>query len=263
MVQGQKALVAQYLELQSRDSADALFLTYDEEMEGAFFYPESTWAQGRNRLLEEALKRDEYLYYIFCDDDIEFRQGAWSLFEEQLEKYIPAIGVPVFPRTKPNVLKFPKFSAQPFFINDEQLIAFHRDVVHDRIIVPYQTRFDALNWWASCEIQQILIQNFYSQGALQFNSIVIDNVCKERYSQQHESDKTFRDAVISWIGKQFVGTYKLTAHYHPPRLYQILWRFMVYKFRHAVGMSTFRVSSETMKRKLLGGSDLYHQTSNN
>jgi hypothetical protein len=224
LVQGQAHLVRKYEGLALRKNADTLFLTYDKHLDGALFFPESTWAEGRNILLNEARKSDDYEYYIFCDDDIEFEQGSWDEFEDHLRRYCPGIGIPIFPKTRNSALRFPRLRCQPFFVNDEQLIAFHCDVVKDGVVLPYYTNFDEINWWASCEIQQILIQNFYVLSALQFNDIIITNTCKKRYKSEFEHHASFRDVVHEWLEKQFKRPYRLTSHYFPLRLYRLLFR---------------------------------------
>ena len=55
LVQGQANLVQSYLDLYGRVSSDAIYLTYDKPMEGAIYFPNSTWSEGRNRLLKESL----------------------------------------------------------------------------------------------------------------------------------------------------------------------------------------------------------------
>ncbi|MFC1830899.1 hypothetical protein ACFL0S_02625 [Thermodesulfobacteriota bacterium] len=249
LVQGQAHLVRKYAGLASRKDADALFLTYDEPMDDAFFCPGSTWAEGRNILLSEARKSDGYEYYIFCDDDIKFEQGSWDEFEHYLRGYNPGIGIPIFPKTRNSALQFPRLRCQPFFVNDEQLIAFHKDVVQDEIVLPYYTNFDAINWWASCEIQQILIQNFYALSALQFNNIIITNTCKKRYKSEFEHHASFRDVVHEWLEKQFKRRYILTSHYFPLRLHRLMFRILHSRVRRYISGS--RSVPELLPEKLL------------
>ena len=71
LVQGKSEYISKFFFLQERKRAHALFLTYDAKVEGALYLPESTFAQGRNKLLIEAEKlKNNYLYYIFLDDDV-------------------------------------------------------------------------------------------------------------------------------------------------------------------------------------------------
>lgn len=257
LVQGEKKLVQNYLELSRRPRADAIYLTYDEPLDGAIFYPDSTWAQGRNKLLDAALQAGEYLYYVFCDDDIAFKRGSWQDFEECLLTSIPAVGVPIVPRTVLTRLKFPKISYQPFFINDEQLIAFHKDVVKDQLVVPYVTQYDDINWWISCEIQQILIQNFYPLYAIQFNDIQIQNTCRERYQSNHGNDKDFRTTVKQWIKDQLREPYNLTARYTPPRYHAIMFRKLAFSLSRNSGNKTYTVKQDKVFRQVLKDSELF------
>ena len=58
---------------------DIILLTWKEpsDRKGAIFYPKSTWNEGRNRLLKEALSRNaEYIYYIFLDGDCIVKEDA-------------------------------------------------------------------------------------------------------------------------------------------------------------------------------------------
>ena len=202
LVQGQADLVRNYLHLAERKQSDALFLTYDRplEDEGSTFLPHSSWAEGRNRLLNLAQQRGTYLYYIFCDDDISFIRGDWSKFEEQLVILKPAIGVPVVPKTKNYTLRC--IDHQIFVNNDEQLMAFHHEVVADALVLPYQRQFDDIHWWISCQIQEILIQRFYSSGAVQFNCIEIANDCHGRYPMVESA--VCREHSHCWVQEQFI-----------------------------------------------------------
>jgi len=210
LVQGQASLVGEYLYLADRPNADAIFLTYDQPLDGAIYFPNSTWAQGRNRLLELALEAKPALYYIFCDDDVLFTLGGWQDFEDLLARHKPAIGVPIVPRTRRTPGKTLALPYQPVYINDEQIIAFHREAVDDRLVLPYCVKFDDLHWWASCEIQQILIQNFYFSSTLQFNSVHVDNLCARRYANCDEARAKYPAVVRQWLQGQFKNGFRDT-----------------------------------------------------
>lgn len=206
MVQGCADLVNQYLHLADRDNADALFLTYDKSIKEALFLPNSTWTQGRNKLLEIALtqgKKEGYIYYILCDDDIAFKKGGWDEFEQQLMTIKPAIAVPVVPRTQITVLKFLKY--QPFLVNDEQLMAFHHQVTSDGIVLPYQTQFDDIHWFVGCRIQERIIQTLYRGNAVQFNNIQITNECRGRYYHFFSGHIRWGGRAKEWLVSQFGG----------------------------------------------------------
>lgn len=211
LVQGQANLVRTYLHLEDRENADAIFLTYDEPISEAIFFPNSTWAEGRNRLLEHALLKGRYDYYVFCDDDISFTAGGWSDFESRLTELRPSIGVPIVPATSIRKRSLRLLRYQLFRSNDQQLMAFHHDVVMDGIVLPYQTRFDDIHWWASCQIQEILTQNFYHKHAIQFNNIEISNDCSIRYPNTDQGRKEFETHVHKWLSKQFRNKYRVPS----------------------------------------------------
>lgn len=204
LVQGQARLVKNYLHLADRDGCDAIFLTYDEELAGAVYFPDSTWAQGRNKLLEIALQNGRFEYYIFCDDDVLFEAEGWDQLEASLLKLRPAVAVPVFmQKTRHTPLRQLKY--QSFLINDECLMAFSNDVIKDGLLLPYQVLFDHVHWWASCEIQEILIQNFYATHAIQLNTIKVINECVTRYPNPDAGRSEFRGIVREWLCKEFAG----------------------------------------------------------
>jgi hypothetical protein len=216
LVQGKAELVKNYLHLSENRNADVIFLTYDQPIEAvtkqaieeSIFFPKSTWAEGRNRLLEMALNKGEYLYYIFCDDDIKFIKGSWEIFEKQLLTYQPAIAVPVNRKTVQTPLKGLKH--QCFLTNNEQLMAFHQDLVKDFILLPYQNQFDSIYWWISCEIQEVLIQNFYCSDVIKFNNIFISNDSGENYVRpESDSDhKILYKILDDWLSDQVLSKYK-------------------------------------------------------
>lgn len=259
LVQGQSELVKNYLHLADRDSADAIFLTYDKPIEEALFFPNSTWAQGRNKMLEIALKKD-YLYYIFCDDDIAFKKGGWGEFEENLMVLKPAIAVPVFLfKTKRTPLRWLKYHS--FLFNDEQMIAFHNEVVRDGIVLPYQNQFDDIHWWASCEIQQILIQNFYFSDSIQLNKIHISNECRLRYPNPDTGRNVFEKHIRDWLAKQFIGSYKDISMSVKRSLLIILWRTFSFSIRHYrhLRASSYSVSEKAIKNTLSNDSEILKQ----
>ena len=205
LVQGRSDLVEGYFHLAERENADALFLTYDKKIENAIFFPNSKWSEGRNKLLEQAKKRGQYDYYIFCDDDIKFRKGSWDEFERLLLKYKPAIGHPLFiPKAKLTPLPF--LESQVFCIIDQQLVAYHKDLVSDGVILPYQHQHDEYSWWISGSIANLIIRNFYSRSTLQFNNIVVLNTETGRYDGTN--NKNSHKYSIDWFANQCNNGFK-------------------------------------------------------
>ena len=190
LVQGYADHVAKYLFLADRPSAHAFFLTFDKPLDGCIYFHGCSWAQGRNRLLAEARKSGDFLYFIFLDDDIVFAHGDYDLWEARLLELRPAVAVPVTSRCKRSVigigdayggLYYPLLKWQVIKNNDEQMIAFHHDVVADEIILPLLTDWDDSDWHSICTVQQSLIYNLYSGKCLQFNEIIVHNTQSRKY----------------------------------------------------------------------------------
>lgn len=259
LVQGRSDLVINYLHLANRENADAIFLTYDKPIEEAIFFPDSSWAQGRNKMLESVLSRGDYTYYIFCDDDIAFTKGGWGEFEEHLMALNPSIAVPVFPKTKKTPLKWLKY--QSFLVNDEQMMAFHHEVVRDGIVLPYQDQFDDIHWWASCRIQEILIQNFYFTGSIQFNNTQVSNECHLRYPNSESRRNMFRKKIRDWLAKQFIGGYRDIAPAVKGSQLLILWRTFCFAFRRYRPFiaSSYSVGEIAIRNVLLNDSEILKQ----
>ena len=256
LVQGRSDLIKNYFHLDNRISSDAIFITYDKQIDNAIYFPSSTWAESRNLLLEKALEGNEYQYYIFCDDDITFKKGGWEIFEKNLLSLKPKVAVPVFlEKTKATPLRWLKYHSILF--NDEQMIAFHKDVLHDRILMPMHNKFDDLHWWACCRIQQILIQNFYAKDSIQLNDVHISNDINDRYSKQNEFMKT----IHSWLADQFLGNYNDIQMSTKKSLHIILWRTINYYIRHRFSTKKFdhSVRENVLKNKLSPESDILKQ----
>jgi len=203
LIQGEAELVKRYYHLQDRVHSRAIYLTYDKELAGALYRPNTTWAEGRNILLEKALEFSNVEYFIFLDDDIEISKGNWDEFEAFLQKYRPAIGVPVVPKTQFTPIKEngKTWDIQAFKIHDEQFMAVHKDVIADKVLFPYVSKFDDLSWWAACEIQQILIHTFYYRYAMQCNLVEIKNLVHGRHDTK---DKSYKEKIRTWLQGQLL-----------------------------------------------------------
>ncbi|MBU3019372.1 hypothetical protein KO519_16955 [Paraglaciecola agarilytica] len=209
LVQGQADRIVGYFHLNERKNAYALFLSYDIRIDGALYFPDSTWAEGRNLLLEKAKEKfNGVTYYIFVDDDTEFYLGNWSKLESELQQYKPLLAVPVFDRTAKKILPYPLFPIQRFSFHDEQLLAIDSKVIEEGIVTPYQTQFDDLHWWATCRLQQILIHHFYSKNAIQLNSVRVANLQHDRYLIKNHSDEHYREEVLQYCRLKYGNSVK-------------------------------------------------------
>ena len=207
LMQGDAASIRHYAYLASRENADAIFLTYDEPLDGALYAPDTLWGQGRNRMLEAALEKGDYMYYIFCDNDIEFIKGGWDAFEQALLRLQPAIGLPIVsPKTRPIAVACLPWQA--CLLNDEQLIAVHQAAVKDRIVVPYQDQLDRYHYWGTGLCQQILIKNFYFYSTVQFNDIWVGNDGKTSHPDPLEGRDLAKKKAREWCATEFKKKYK-------------------------------------------------------
>ena len=212
LMQGASASLEAYAQLAERANADAIFLTYDKPLAGAIFAPESRWGEGRNLLLKAALEKPDYLYYIFCDNDIDFQRGSWALLERELLRYRPAIAVPMF-HPKNSSLSLRWLSYQACLINDEQLIAVHRQVVEDGIAVPYQAQFDADHYWATGLSQQLILKNFYFYDLMQLNNICVGNDSGSGHPGTPAQSRLAKAKLAEWMRCEFKHAYKKDLEY--------------------------------------------------
>src|SRR6056297_586593 len=195
LVHGDNKLIRNYDFLADRPGAGLIQSTYNAPAEGAHYFPGSTWAEGRNGLLEKALELEEsYEYYIFMDDDIEFHDGGFDELEAQLTRLKPAVAVPVFvPKTTRTVLGvgisyhrklyLPLTSYQVCQFADGQFMAFHRDVLLDNILMPLQNQFDEISWWYTSSTQQILMHTLYPETTIQLNNVAVTNESHREYTK--------------------------------------------------------------------------------
>ena len=195
LVQGHSELITSLYYIKNRKNSDFLFLTYDKKIEDCLFFPNSTWASGRNFLLKKALEKQErYLYYIFMDDDVSFLRGDIGLWESEILKHKPAAAMPAFVLQKKSVLGIGLSYALknttlhlPYQIcatGDPQLLALHRDIIYDSIALPYQTKYDSVSWYETSAIQQLLLWNLYGKYTLQFNKIYVGNETHRDYPKK-------------------------------------------------------------------------------
>ncbi len=178
------------------DSSEVILLTWKKPSDypGAVFYPDSTWNEGRNRLLEEAKLRaaqnkTDYLYYIFMDEDCQVEEdkelaaslnikltgNPFRTFEQCLLKWQPAVGYTRYdwqhyiPDTEVNL----------GYNFDANFNAFHREALD--VLLPYYTGFDAESWLYSQLLICHLSAMFYNSHRLQFNILKTENLNRQGY----------------------------------------------------------------------------------
>ncbi len=177
------------------DDNDVILLTWKTPSSrvGAVFYPDSSWNEGRNRLLAEARQRDEngagYRYYIFLDGDCVVEEdprfaervgypltgNPFRTFEKFLLDWQPAIGY-----TRYDWQYTEKHSVVNLGYNFDALFnAYHRDVVD--LLLPYYTGFDSESWLYSQHLINHLAAMMVNPYRLQFNPVVTRNPDRHGY----------------------------------------------------------------------------------
>ncbi|MGD9015959.1 MAG: hypothetical protein PVH30_01155 [Desulfobacterales bacterium] len=187
-----------YPELPGPD-CDVLLLTWDQpaDHEGSVFLPGSSWCEGRNRLLREALERRDasgmdYLYYIFLDDDCEVVEDVslarrlnipltgnpFRTFEAFLIDWEPAIGYTRYDWQHVE----PDKPVNLGYNFDALFNAYHRESIS--FLLPYYTGFDAESWLYSQHIINHLAAILYNPYRLQYNVIRTVNQRRKGYRQR-------------------------------------------------------------------------------
>lgn len=163
------------------------------------FFPNSSWNQGRNRLLLSAISRanetnNPYLYYIFLDEDCKVKEdealaarlgvtltgNPFRTFERYLMQWRPAVG-------------YTRYSWQYYETGKEMnlgynfdalLNAYHREAVS--FLLPYYTGFDSASWLYSQNIINHLVALLYNAYRIQFNVIMTKNKKRQGYDQREK-----------------------------------------------------------------------------
>jgi hypothetical protein len=187
-----------YPEIPGPDS-DVLLLTWEHRSDwpGAIHLPDSSWNEGRNRLLWEACRQghrtgNDYLFYIFLDDDCRVREdidlarklnqpltgNPFRTFEQFLLDWEPAVGY-----TRYDWQHFEKDRAVNLGHNVDALFnAFHRETLD--FLLPYYTGFDSESWLYSQHILNHLASLFYHPYRIQYNLVQTTNTRRQGYIQR-------------------------------------------------------------------------------
>ena len=184
MVQGKAENIIKYRFL-CKNNSDLFTLSYDHPLQpdivnwkSSTYLPKSSWAEGRNSLLEGVINSGlEYDYYIFLDDDVEFVTGSFSRFEELIELYRPSYAVPLCEEIEKSYRYSPNLEIQHPVATDQQIQAFSKSVIDDGLIVPFETCFDKESWWYTAEINNSLTLTLLRGDCAQFNTLKVRNNC--------------------------------------------------------------------------------------
>jgi hypothetical protein len=173
--------------LHESTNRDIIWLTYHDQS-GDLYYPKSSWTQGRNKLLNEAMKRAAempdggYLYYIFLDADVIVRTRTdkrllyrndlpldpYDRFEAFLTDWEPAVGTVAYWWTLYDPTKL-----SIHHNNDAVFSAHHRETLSFGL--PYVSNLDCHSWYYSQHIMNSINAMLYNTRRVQFNGMEARN----------------------------------------------------------------------------------------
>ena len=180
LIQGRARELEHFGKFKTKRSA-LITLSWDYDLTSSFvnnhyFLPNSTWAEGRNFLLERAQELyPELEYVIFMDGDLNITQGDFNDFLNFLELHKPDLGLPLSNQIRESSRYIAKSVVQTQTAFDQIMQAYSRKIVDDGICIPYTTDLDAESWWYSCEINQYLSVKYIGNKILQYNKFQIAN----------------------------------------------------------------------------------------
>lgn len=178
------------LEQVASADGDILFLSWRAKSRDprSIFYPASSWTQGRNRLLKEALGRP-YRFFVFADGDVDLRltpgrrarrsaANPWRVFEDFLRVEEPAVGCANYCwHLQGGALDLAQ-DVQTIRFCDALLNAFHHEAV-----VPLLPYYDLLDAQSECYSQSLLCSlaaDVYPGRVLQTNAVTVANTQSAR-----------------------------------------------------------------------------------
>lgn len=199
LVQTASSLPANYSCL-DKNNSDVVYITWRDRVNESTFFPNTTWTQGRNQLIELAKEKGgDYLYYIFLDDDLTINKEKVDLFERMLMKYLPAIAAPRMWGHNQSCEDLQE-ETHTVYAFDAAMNAFHSSVVFDNILFPYIDNFDDESWWYSQLILLHLANVFYDGYILQFNNVHVLNEGHQDYPRSNDFQK-----IESWMMKELLA----------------------------------------------------------
>lgn len=177
------------------------------------FRTNTSWGSGRNILYRLVLlRRKDYLYYIFLDEDLEFSftdgvthedvyntsvNSPLLAFENFLRGHEPAVGLANFCSIcgkyipdksayvaakccspKPSSSIFPPIF--PVSISfDAGFNAFHRDAI--KYLLPYNLEYEKVSWWESQKYVILAADLFFRGQVLRYNPVTVINTKHREY----------------------------------------------------------------------------------
>ena len=173
----------------------------------------TSWNEGRNLLLEVAMRRSEkYLYYIFMDDDINLKNklpekavNPWRTFENFLRRVEPAVGAV---DTNENNwvrrtyearklqgcgLREPQIYIPAALFYDAAFNAFHYQAVD--YILPYPLDFDDFSWWLSQWYVTIKSNVIFPRQVVLHTGLLAQNMKHRPYPRKMPDARDVQDII--------------------------------------------------------------------
>ena len=152
--------------------------TFRRREEGILFFPNSTYAEGRNALLFEACRQElqqgfRFGYLAFVDDDVEIVAGSLRAWHAVLLQWEPAVMVPA----ESFVLDADSYAGRPagVWMYDSFFIAYRREVAD--ALLPLRTSLDDAKecWWSSSFYVQHMTGVYLQGHCLLSDRLVVRN----------------------------------------------------------------------------------------
>lgn len=180
--------------IESNFDRDIKCISYQNQHPESIFLPNSTWTDGRNKMIEYALIKDiTYDYVCFMDDDISFIQGNFESCENDIMNHNYSIYIPQlkgYPYTKTQNLK--KTYTLWF---DAICNYFKFDLLRNNKIFPYKNNYDHVSWWCS---QLILIFEIALEYPCQVVVSKINSI-KNNLSRNYPRQDKYKDILKQYF----------------------------------------------------------------
>lgn len=210
LIRSESTLLENYTSLKTQNS-DIIVSSWKENYVSKdwfdlYIHPNTTWGEGRNKLLEIAFKRNKYDYYIFMDDDVLFNADLHTpSLQEFLFKNKPMIMYPaMFPRSfNSDVIQYKNN-------NDAAFSIFHKDILYN--VLPYYNELQDSSWWYSQGILNAVQTLTLNSYRFQYNPIRWENASHGSYSQHGWNQQKFDDFMFSIIRPEYHEKYVSPMH---------------------------------------------------
>ena len=180
MIMAEDEISDELAEQLKRPNVDVFLLTWRTPVDGAIFFPKSTWTEGRNRLFQE-VKDLDYDYYVFMDEDVAFSKPL-EVFEGLLEKYRPVVGVPLYPAWPDLYENISEGEVSTQYTFDAICTAIRKDAL--QTLLPYNPVGDAQSWHLSQLYFIHLSRVCYPYQVAHFNDVSVENLLMREYPRK-------------------------------------------------------------------------------